>query len=270
MSSDGKVLIVSSRNNYFHLWSIEANRFVRKIELPTTVQNSQIQVKDCILLPGYCYDSKLLAVLSHNGCLSIYNIETSTLVASLHTHNNANTQTNNPNQLLNEQKLMQICCSSNSRFMCSLTQDGIIQVYDLDCCLAIKNMKATSNLMTKSNTINSTTNKTTIVGNEADKPLSRSFKQQKQQNVSKRVQNLLNNDQIHSKLIRILKCYNEYPARYRMFIWKMLLKLPENYEAYASFVEKGLHPVYKDLSRKYPLKSQKCIRLLERLFKKIL
>lgn len=83
-------------------------------------------------------------------------------------------------------------------------------------------------------------------------------------NVSKRTQNLLNNSQISLKLAKILKCYNEYPARYRMFIWKTLLKLPENYESYASLVERGTHPAFLDLAKKYPLKSQKCIRLLER------
>ena len=49
-----------------------------------------------------------------------------------------------------------------------------------------------------------------------------------------------------------------------MFIWKLLLKLPENYESYAAFVERGTHPAYATLQKKYPLKSQKCVRLLER------
>lgn len=49
-----------------------------------------------------------------------------------------------------------------------------------------------------------------------------------------------------------------------MFIWKTLLKLPENFESYASLIERGTHPAYQDLAKKYPLKSQKCIRLLER------
>jgi hypothetical protein len=74
----------------------------------------------------------------------------------------------------------------------------------------------------------------------------------------------LNNEQIQMKLKRILKCYNEYPARYRMFIWKMLLKLPENYEPYASLIEQGTHPAFADLIKKYPVKSQKCVRLLQR------
>jgi hypothetical protein len=75
---------------------------------------------------------------------------------------------------------------------------------------------------------------------------------------------MINSEITQTKLYKILKTYNEYPSRYRMFIWKMILKLPENYEAFSSLIEKGLNPVFKDLSKKYPLKSQKCIRLLER------
>ncbi len=82
--------------------------------------------------------------------------------------------------------------------------------------------------------------------------------------LKKRVQSMLNNEQILGKLVRILKCYNEYPSRYRLFIWKLLLKVPENYESYAAFVERGIHPTYQNLAKKYPLKSQKCVRVLER------
>lgn len=49
-----------------------------------------------------------------------------------------------------------------------------------------------------------------------------------------------------------------------MFIWKMLLKLPENYDSYAALIGRGTHPAFANLSRKYPVKSQKCTRLLER------
>lgn len=73
-----------------------------------------------------------------------------------------------------------------------------------------------------------------------------------------------NIDQLNEKLTKILKYYHEYPSRYRMFIWKTILRLPENYEAYASFVERGTHPAFLNLTKKYPLKSQKSIRLLER------
>jgi hypothetical protein len=36
------------------------------------------------------------------------------------------------------------------------------------------------------------------------------------------------------KLKAILKGYGEYPAKYRMFIWRSILRLPENHTAYAA------------------------------------
>jgi hypothetical protein len=44
----------------------------------------------------------------------------------------------------------------------------------------------------------------------------------------------------------------------------MLLRFTENYDSYASLIEQGTHKAYVDLAKKYPVKSQKCIRLLER------
>ena len=79
-----------------------------------------------------------------------------------------------------------------------------------------------------------------------------------------RVECIIKQSNIYTKLVRILRCHNEYPSRYRLFIWKLLLRLPENYSAYASLVERGTHAAFVDLARKYPVKSERCIRLLER------
>ena len=129
----------------------------------------------------------------------------------------------------------------------------------------------------KSATINSTNNATSASSNNTKSLISNlstansqikseqnNSKLTQKQVICKRAQAILNNDQIYSKLVQILKCYGEYPLRYRMFIWKLLLKLPENYESYGSLIEKGVHPAFIDLHKKYPIKSQKCNRLLER------
>lgn len=66
------------------------------------------------------------------------------------------------------------------------------------------------------------------------------------------------------KLLSILKGYGEYPAKYRMFIWRCLLKLPDNHAAYSSLLERGTHPSYVSLHKKYPIKSRKLLRVLQR------
>ncbi|CAD5117568.1 DgyrCDS6328 [Dimorphilus gyrociliatus] len=67
------------------------------------------------------------------------------------------------------------------------------------------------------------------------------------------------------RLKRILQHYGEYPAKYRVFIWRQLLKLPENHEAYSSLITKGIHPSYNNLHEKIPLKSRKLLRILQKL-----
>lgn len=61
----------------------------------------------------------------------------------------------------------------------------------------------------------------------------------------------LNNE----KLREILKEYGEFPERYRTFIWKTILRLPENYQAYSALLEKGIHPAFVDIHKIYPIRS---------------
>lgn len=210
-------------------------------------------------------------MLTQDGLIEVINIENDKHLLTLNstTHINANEKITN----------ITISNLNSPRYLCTITESGFIQVYDLDASIIAKH-KVTNALM-KSTTINSTTNNAASVTNNnsnmksitsnLSNSTSHPSKQQQQphkltqkQVVCKRAQTILNNDQIYSKLVQILKCYGEYPARYRMFIWKLLLKLPENYESYGSLIEKGIHPAFIDLHKKYPIKSQKCNRLLER------
>ena len=50
----------------------------------------------------------------------------------------------------------------------------------------------------------------------------------------------------------------------RMFVWRSLLCLPENHGAYSSLTDKGLHGAYLSLHNKYPIKSHKLQRGLQR------
>ena len=43
------------------------------------------------------------------------------------------------------------------------------------------------------------------------------------------------------RLKTVLKGYGEYPAKYRLFIWRSILRLPENFAAFGSLVDKQTH-----------------------------
>ena len=66
------------------------------------------------------------------------------------------------------------------------------------------------------------------------------------------------------KLVSILKAYGEYPAKYRVFIWRSILQLPGNHTAYSSLLERGTHTAYTNLHRDYPIRSQRLSRVLQR------
>uniref|UniRef100_A0A4X2LHM1 TBC1 domain family member 31 n=1 Tax=Vombatus ursinus TaxID=29139 RepID=A0A4X2LHM1_VOMUR len=62
----------------------------------------------------------------------------------------------------------------------------------------------------------------------------------------------------------LLRGYGEYPTKYRMFIWRSLLQLPENYSAFNSLLDKGTHHAFLNIHEKYPIKSRKLLRILQR------
>ncbi|KAG9328169.1 hypothetical protein JZ751_016159 [Albula glossodonta] len=51
----------------------------------------------------------------------------------------------------------------------------------------------------------------------------------------------------------------------RMFVWRSLLHLPENHSAFSSLTAKGVHSAFLTLHQRYPIKSQKLHRGLQRV-----
>uniref|UniRef100_A0A8C2NZK5 TBC1 domain family member 31 n=1 Tax=Capra hircus TaxID=9925 RepID=A0A8C2NZK5_CAPHI len=72
-------------------------------------------------------------------------------------------------------------------------------------------------------------------------------------------------DGLNKKRLQILlKGYGEFPTKYRMFIWRSLLQLPENHTAFSNLIDKGIHVAFLNLQKKYPVKSRKLLRVLQR------
>jgi hypothetical protein len=67
-------------------------------------------------------------------------------------------------------------------------------------------------------------------------------------------------NQFYLKQIFNLKFY----FNFRMFIWRSLLQLPENHTAFSSLIDKGTHAAFLNLQKKYPIKSRKLLRVLQR------
>lgn len=67
------------------------------------------------------------------------------------------------------------------------------------------------------------------------------------------------------KLRRLLKQYGQFPEKYRTLTWKYLLKLPMNKEAFQGLINRGVHPAFKDLHKRYPVASQRVYNKLVRI-----
>ncbi|XP_030336037.1 TBC1 domain family member 31 isoform X3 [Strigops habroptila] len=66
------------------------------------------------------------------------------------------------------------------------------------------------------------------------------------------------------RLRALLKGFGEYPAKYRMFVWRSLLQLPENHLAFSSLIDKGTHSAFVNIQNEYPIKNRKLLRVLQR------
>jgi hypothetical protein len=71
------------------------------------------------------------------------------------------------------------------------------------------------------------------------------------------------------RLQNSLDCNGKYPAKYRLLVWRFLLRLPKNDDAFKALVAKGPHPAYLKLREQYPLKNQRQLRRLHRILSAI-
>lgn len=67
----------------------------------------------------------------------------------------------------------------------------------------------------------------------------------------------------HRKLGSYLAVHNEFPDRYRVLIWRYLLRLPENSESFSDLVRRGVHPAYEDLYERYPVRARRVFARLQ-------
>ncbi|KAH7492564.1 TBC1 domain family member 31 [Phytophthora ramorum] len=71
------------------------------------------------------------------------------------------------------------------------------------------------------------------------------------------------------RLVGSLKCNGMYPKKYRVLVWRFLLRLPKNEESFRSLVAKGKHPVFVRLKDQYPLQDNRIFRRLHRILSAI-
>uniref|UniRef100_A0A3Q2ECX0 TBC1 domain family member 31 n=1 Tax=Cyprinodon variegatus TaxID=28743 RepID=A0A3Q2ECX0_CYPVA len=258
VTRNGKSLAAGGRSNLLHLWCLESQQLVRVIQMPTQVRSvRQLEFLSDSFDGGA---SQTLGVLSQDGVMRFVNIHTCKLLFHMGSVDEA---------------IAAVAVGPNSRHIAAIMDNGSINIYSMQSVTQELNKPPPFKVAV-------------VSGGEADQDFSNikiKVKSEKIQRPAKSSgrgtkvktlrppagsaaddkENELPSGLNKKRLLALLKAFGEFPAKYRMFVWKSLLCLPENYAAYSSLTDKGLHSAFLTLHDKYPIKSLKLQRGLQRV-----
>ncbi|XP_041528493.1 TBC1 domain family member 31 isoform X3 [Microtus oregoni] len=258
VTRDGRILAAGGKSNHLHLWCLETTQLFRIIQMPTKVR----AVRHLEFLPD-SFDAgsnQVLGVLSQDGIMRFVNIQTCKLLFEIGSV---------------EEGISSSVISPHGRYIASIMENGSLNIYSVQALTQEINkpppplVKVIEDL--PNNTLSSSNLKMKMVSGRVQRPArskesriqTRILKQDLEGNVENK-ENELSEGLNKKRLQILLKGYGEYPTKYRMFIWRSLLQLPENHTAFSSLVDKGTHVAYLNLQKKYPIKSRKLLRVLQR------
>lgn len=256
VTRDGKSLAAGGRSNLLHLWCLDSQQLVRVIQMPTQVRS----VRQLEFLPD-SFDggaSQTLGVLSQDGVMRFINIHTCKLLFHVGSVDEAITA---------------VAVGPNGRHIAAIMDNGGINIYSVQSLTLELNKPPPSQVAV-------------VSGGEADQELSNIKMKVRSEGVQRPAKSSGRRRRVKTlrppgvssaedkendlpaglnkkRLVALLKAFGEFPAKYRMFVWRSLLCLPENHSAYSSLTDKGLHSAFLTLHDKYPIKSHKLQRGLQ-------
>ncbi|XP_023820067.1 TBC1 domain family member 31 isoform X1 [Oryzias latipes] len=255
---DGKSLASGGRSNLLHLWCLESRQLVRVIQMPSQVRT----IRQLEFLPD-SFDggaSQTLGVLSQDGMMRFINIHTCKLLFHIGSHDEAITA---------------VAVNPSGRHIVAVMDNGRINIYSVQNLTQELNKPPPAQVAVVSGSegVPDLPNLKMKVRSEVlprPKRISGRRPQVKLLSLpaassAEDKENELPAGLNKKRLVALLKAFGEYPAKYRMFVWRSLLCLPENHAAYSSLTDKGLHSAFLTLHEKYPIKSQKLQRALQRV-----
>ncbi|XP_053785528.1 TBC1 domain family member 31 [Desmodus rotundus] len=258
VTRDGRILAAGGKSNHLHLWCLEAKQLFRIIQMPAKVR----AVRHLEFLPD-SFDAgsnQVLGVLSQDGIMRFINIQTCKLVFEVGSL---------------DEGISSSVISPHGRYIASVMENGSLNIYSVQALTQEINkpppplVKVIEDL--PKSKLTSGDLKMKVTSGRAQRP-ARSRENHIPTRILKRdlaggfenKENELSGGLNKKRLQILLKGYGEYPTKYRMFIWRSLLQLPENHTAFSSLIDKGVHPAFLNLQKKYPIRSRKLLRVLQR------
>ncbi|XP_030409633.1 TBC1 domain family member 31 isoform X3 [Gopherus evgoodei] len=258
VTRDGRVLVTGGKSNHLHLWCLESKQLLRIIQMPTKVR----AVRHLEFLPD-SFDggsNQVLGVLSQDNIMRFINIQTCKHLFDIGNH---------------EEGISTAAISPNGRYIASVMQNGSLSIYSVQALTQEVNkpppplVKVVEDLSKDKLGASKLTMRVTSGRSErpwksrGSKTQTRVLKPQVNTSLENK-ENELPDGLNKKRLQALLKGFGEYPAKYRMFVWRALLQLPENYLAFSSLMDKGIYSAFVHLKDEYPMKSRKLLRVLQR------
>uniref|UniRef100_A0A8C5MW77 TBC1 domain family member 31 n=1 Tax=Leptobrachium leishanense TaxID=445787 RepID=A0A8C5MW77_9ANUR len=263
ITRDGRILAAGGKSHNLHLWCLDSKELFRIIQLPPKVRS----VRQLEFLPD-SFDggsSQVLGVLGQDGIMRFINIQTCKLVFDIGSH---------------EDGIVTSAISPNGHYIASIMENGSVNLYNVQVLTQEihKPLPPLVKMVDLSKAKDSTVNKSNTNSEKVKVSSSRICRPWKSKDEIVKTRILRPNgnptyDNKENELLgglnkprmqALLKGFGEYPTKYRMFIWRSLLQLPENHAAFSSLIDKGTHSQYVLLHRDYPIKSRKLLRVLQR------
>ncbi|MEE6463211.1 hypothetical protein FKM82_005820 [Ascaphus truei] len=259
ITRDGRVLAAGGKSNYLHLWCLDSQQLFRIVQMPTKVRS----VRQLDFLPDN-FDggsSQVLGVLSQDGIIRFINIQTCKLLFDIGSH---------------EEGIVTSSVSPNGRYIACVMESGSLNLYSVQALTKEVNKPPLPLVKVVDLSKGSTTSKSGVSSQQVKSGRTCRPWKSKEENVQTRILrpdgNIIcenNENEFPSglnkkRLQALLKGFGEYPTKYRMFVWRSLLQLPENHAAFSSLTDKGTHSQYLLLHQEYPIKSRKLLRVLQR------
>ncbi|XP_061851401.1 TBC1 domain family member 31 isoform X2 [Colius striatus] len=258
VTRDGRIFVAGGKSNQLHLWCLESKQLIRIIQMPAKVR----AVRHLEFLPDN-FDggsSQVLGVLSQDNIMRFINIETCKLLFDIGSH---------------EEGISTATISPNGRYIASVMENGSLNLYSVRDLTQegdkppppmFKVVEDWSKLSSepKKLTMRVTSGRPEWPGkSNGSKTQTKLLKLQVNTSLENK-ENELPGGLNKKRLQALLKGFGEYPAKYRMFVWRSLLQLPENHLAFSSLIDKGTHSAFVNIQNEYPIKSRKLLRVLQR------
>ncbi|XP_072323024.1 TBC1 domain family member 31 isoform X1 [Scyliorhinus torazame] len=263
VTRDGRALVAGGKSNFLHLWCLNARQLQRIIQMPPKVRT----VRHLEFLPD-SFDggsSQAIGVLSQDGIMRFINVHTCKLLFDIGSLDNG---------------INTVAISPNGHYIAAVLEDGSISIYSVKALSQDLNKPPPPLVKVVADNEKSKDSKNGVSGLKMRVMSGRVARPLRGKSTGKKIgtrvlkspgsimedkENVLPAGLNKKRLQALLKEFGEYPEKYRMFIWRSLLQLPENHAAFSSLTDKGTHAGYLGIHEKYPIKSRKLLRILQRV-----